>query len=44
MIHSTDIEVIHLDDISTSLDGVHLSPEGHRQMAIAVEEKIKEML
>ena len=44
MTQSTDMDVVRLDDIATSLDGVHLSSEGHRQMAIAVEEKLKEML
>lgn len=44
MMQSKEMDIIHLDNVATSLDGVHFSPEGHRQIAIAVKGKLKEML
>lgn len=39
-----NMECIEINDISTAHDGVHLSPEGHREVAITVEQKLKELL
>lgn len=36
-----DMKIIEPGHTAMSPDGIHLSPEGHRQVAIAVEQKVK---
>jgi lysophospholipase L1-like esterase len=44
MAQSEDMNIIRLDDVELSDDGVHFSAAGHQQVALAVEEALEAMI
>lgn len=43
LMRQQDISCVALDDVETTKDGIHLTPDTHRSLAVELGEKIKEM-
>ena len=43
LMRQQDVSCVALDDVETTKDGIHLTPDAHRSLAVELSEKIKEM-